>query len=236
MPLNIEVTQFPNGIGTVGDASVLNGVGSPLPSDGSIGVMDFDSSEEFTAAYSEIAVGALAVPSVLPSASGVVRFTTPGVAAQGTALEGDAGGNHIDGFLVSAGVPAWMLARLDIADPVVNEFLVGFVPAGSGVAPAAGLYLYSMAGSGDVNLIVEGAAQEVQLVGTLAAGATGYIDIALSWDGIVAAAQFPGGGGSFIPSPANLPAVGLNATLTLVEGAGGATTFDVDMIAFGGGR
>jgi len=153
-------------------------------------------------------------------------------------LEANAATTHVDGFLVSAGVPAWMTARLDIADPVANAFLLGFVPGASALAPADGLYLVSAAASADVNLIVEnnGAAQEVQLVGTLAAGPTGFIDIALYWDGIVAAAQFPGGGGSFIPLVANLPAVGLNATLTMVEGAGGATTFDVDLLAFGGGR
>jgi hypothetical protein len=31
MPLNIEVTQFPNGIGTVKDNSVLNAVPVPIP-------------------------------------------------------------------------------------------------------------------------------------------------------------------------------------------------------------
>lgn len=236
MPLNIEVTQFPNGIGTVGDNSVLNGVASPLPIGGAAVVEDFTGGENYLDHWSNVAIVAPAVAAVLGSSSGVVRFTTPGVAAQGSALEANAAGTLIDGFLVQAGVPAWIAARLDIADPVVNEFLLGFVPGGSGAAPADGVYLSSVAGSGDVNIIVDGVAQETQLVGTLAAGPTGFIDIALYWDGIVAAAQFPGGGGSFIPAVANLPAVGLNPTLTLVEGAGGATTFDVDWLAFGGGR
>ena len=137
MPLNIEVTQFPNGIGTVGDASVLNGVGSPLPSDGSINVNDFGGGEGYQNTYEEVAVGALAVASVLPNAAGVTRFTTPGVAAQGTAL----------------GVPAWMTARLDIADPVVNAFILGFVPGGSGLAPLDGVYLSCDAATGDVFIV-----------------------------------------------------------------------------------
>lgn len=236
--LNIEVTQFPNGIGTSGDGSVLRGVGSPLPNNGSIAIEDFSGGENYLTHYSNVAIGGAAVASVLANANGVVRFTTPGVATQGSALEGNGATTHVDGVLVSAGIPSWITARLDIADPVANAFILGFVPGASALAPADGLYLFSAAGSGDVNLIIEnnGAAQESQLVGTLAAGPTGMIDIALYWDGIVAAAQFPGGGGSFIPQAANIPAVGLNATLTMVEGAGGATTFDVDLLAFGGGR
>jgi hypothetical protein len=140
-----------------------------------------------------------------------------------------------------------MTVRIDMSEPVVNAFILGFVPGGSGLTPADGVYLSCAAATGDVFIVVEnnGAAQETQLVGTLGAGATGFIEISLYWDGIVAAAQFPGGGGSFIPAVANipavglnptLPAVGLNPTLTMVEGAGGAATFDVDYVAFGGGR
>lgn len=238
MPLNIEVTQFPNGIGDAGDNSVLNGVGSPLNANGSVAMEDFSGGENYLTHYSNVAIGGAAVASVLAAASGVARFTTPGVATQGSALEANAATTNVDGFLVSAGVPAWITARLDIADAVVNAFILGFVPGASALAPADGLYLFSAAASGDVNLIIEnnGTAQESQLVGTLAAGPTGFIDISLFWDGLKASAQFPGGGGSFIPSPANIPAVGLNGTLTMVEGAGGATTFDVDSLAFGGGR
>tara|TARA_R110002126_G_scaffold281672_2_gene429581 strand:- start:5060 stop:5770 length:711 start_codon:yes stop_codon:yes gene_type:complete len=236
MPLNIEVTQFPGGIGDQADNSILNGVGSPLNANGSIAIEDFSGGENYLDHYTNVAITAPAVASVQPSANGVVRFTTPGVATQGTALEGNAATTHVDGFFIAAGVPGWITTRINMLDAVVNGFILGFVPGGSAFAPAAGVYLQSVAASGDVNLIVEGAAQEVQLIGTLAAGATGFIDIALFWDGIKASGQFPGGGGSFIPSPANLPAVGLNGTLTMIEGAGGATTFDVDLLAFGGGR
>lgn len=236
MPLNIEVTQFPNGIGDAGDNSVLNGVGSPLNVNGSVAMEDFSGGENYLDHYTNVAITAPAVASVQPSANGVVRFTTPGVATQGTALEANGATTHVDGFFIAAGVPGWITTRINMLDAVVNAFILGFVPGGSAFAPAAGVYLVSAAASGDVNLIVEGAAQEIQLVGTLAAGPTGFIDISLFWDGLKASAQFPGGGGSFIPSPANLPAVGLNGTLTMVEGAGGATTFDVDSLAFGGGR
>ena len=185
MPLNIEVTQFPDGIGDAGDDSVLNGVGSPLNRGGSVSLEDFSGGENYLDAYSNVAIGGAAVASVLAAASGVVRFTTPGVATQGSALEADAATTHVDGFLVSAGIPAWMLARLDIADPVVNAWQIGFQPGASAGAPADGLYLSSVAGSGDVNLIIEnnGAAQESQLVGTLSAGATGMIDVrsVLGW-------------------------------------------------------
>lgn len=238
MPLNISVTQFPGGLGTVEDNSILNGVSNPLPNLQSLAVEDFTGGENYLDHYTNVVVGGAAVASVQPNAAGVVRFTTPGVATQGSALEANAATTHVDGFFVSSGITAFMSARLNMLDPVVNSFLLGFVPGGSALAPADGLYLFSAAASGDVNLIIEnnGAAQESQLVGTLAAGASGFIDISLFWDGIKASAQFPGGGGAFIPQVANIPAVGLNATLTMIEGAGGATTFDVDSLAFGGGR
>lgn len=238
MPLNISVTQFPGGLGTVEDNSILNGVSNPLPNLQSLSVEDFSGGENYLDAYTNVAVGGAAVASVLAAASGIARFTTPGVATQGSALEANAATTHVDGFLVSAGVSAFMLATIDIADPVVNAFQLGFVPGGSGLAPADGLYIQCLAATGDVFLIIEnnGAAQESQQIGTLAAGATGLIDIALFWDGITASGQFPGGGGSFNPQTANIPAVGLNATLTMIEGAGGAATFDVDTLAFGGSR
>lgn len=238
MPLNIEVTQFPGGVGNVSDDSVLNGVPGPLPGLGALVVEDFTGGENYLDHWSNVAIGGAAVPTVLISSNGVVRFTTPGVAAQGTALEANGATTLVDGHLVQAGVPSWITTRIDISEAVVNAFILGFVPGASGLAPADGVYLVSAAASGDVNLIVENnaAAQETQLVGTLAAGPTGFIEISLYWDGLVASAQFPGGGGSFIPAVANIPAVGLNATLTMVEGAGGAATFDVDYIAFGGGR
>lgn len=238
MTLNIEVTQFPNGVGSVGDDNVLNGVESPLHLLGSNIMEDFTGGSDYLEAWTNVAITAPAVGADLGSSSGVVRFTTPGTPTQGTALEANAATGLVDGHLVQAGIPSWITARIDISEPVVNAFLLGFVPGASAFAPADGLYLNCAAATGDVFIIIEnnGAAQETQLVGTLAAGATGFIDIALYWDGIVAAAQFPGGGGSFIPATANIPAVGLNATLTMVEGAGGAATFDVDYIAFGGGR
>ena len=238
MPLNISVTQFPNGVGSVGDDNVLNGVESLLPLLGSNVHEDFSGGENYLDHFTNVSITAPAVATVLANAAGVIRFTTPGTPTQGTALEANAATTQVDGVLVSAGVPSWITARIDISEPVVNAFLLGFVPGASAFAPADGVYLNCAAATGDVFIIVEnnGAAQETQLVGTLAAGATGFIDIALYWDGIVAAAQFPGGGGSFIPAVANIPAVGLNATLTMVEGAGGAATFDVDYIAFGGGR
>jgi hypothetical protein len=238
MPLNIEVTQFPNGIGTVADNNILNGVPGPLPNNGAIIVEDFTGGENYADHWTNVTVGAPAVAAILASSNGVVRFTTPGVAAQGTALEANGATTLVDAHLVQAGVPSWMTVRIDMSEPVVNAFILGFVPGGSGLTPADGVYLSCAAATGDVFIVVEnnGAAQETQLVGTLGAGATGFIEISLYWDGIVAAAQFPGGGGSFIPAVANIPAVGLNPTLTMVEGAGGAATFDVDYIAFGGGR
>jgi len=236
--LNIEVTQFPNGIGTVGDDNVLNGVPSPLPLNVSAIFEDFTGGENYLDHWTNVAITGAAVASILASSAGVVRFTTPGVAAQGSSLEANGATTLVDAHLVQAGVPSWMTARIDMSEPVVNAFILGFIPGGSALAPADGVYLSCAAATGDVFIVVEnnGAAQETQLVGTLAAGPSGFIEIALYWDGIVAAAQFPGGGGSFIPAVANIPAVGLNPTLTMVEGAGGAATFDVDYVAFGGGR
>ena len=102
MPLNIEVTQFPNGVGDAADNSILNGVGSPLNSNGSVSIEDFSGGENYLDHYSNVAIGGAAVASVQPNASGVVRFTTPGVATQGSALEADGATTHVDGFFVSA--------------------------------------------------------------------------------------------------------------------------------------
>ena len=90
MPLNISVTQFPGGLGTVEDNNILNGVTNPLPNLQSLAVSDFSGGENYLDAYTNVAVGGAAVASVQPNAAGVVRFTTPGVATQGSALEANA--------------------------------------------------------------------------------------------------------------------------------------------------
>jgi hypothetical protein len=78
MPLNIEVTQFPNGIGTVADNNILNGVPGPLPNNGAIIVEDFTGGENYADHWTNVTVGAPAVAAILASSNGVVRFTTPG--------------------------------------------------------------------------------------------------------------------------------------------------------------
>lgn len=238
MPLNIEVTQFPNGIGSVGDNSVLNGVGSPLPMGGAVRVEDFDSASPWDTYWASVLTSGVTTRTNLLSSSGVLEFATDGTPGTNAQLEAQQGGLAPDVTLLQAGVPLWMAARLDISDPVVNGFHLGFVPGGQGLTPLDGIYLVSAPASGDVNIIVvnSAAAQETQLVGTLAAGPTGFIDVALYWDGIKASAQFPGGGGSFIPDVANISPLGLNPTFSCEEGAGGIATFNVDYLAFGGGR
>lgn len=238
MPLDFKVTQFPDGLGTVSDDSVLNGVPQPLPNPGNVVVEDFTGITDWTSGISNVAITAPAVLSALASAAGVARYTTPGTAGQGSALECDAGANFVDAHLVSQGVVSFITCLIAISDPVVNAFQVGFIPGASGGAPADGLYLDCAAASGDVNLIIEnsGGAQESVLVGTLEATDTGFLEWAIYWDGEKASAQIPGGGATLTPDSANIPSVGLNATLSLVEGAGGAATYDVDYLAFGGGR
>lgn len=238
MPLNIEVTQFPNGIGTVGDNSVLNGVALPLPVNGAVQVEDFVGGTDYSAAWTVTAIGGGVTPSFVLSSNGILRLTTGAVAGDGASVEADGGGNFVDAFVVQQGVPAWIAARVDLSDAIDSTFILGFVPAGSALAPTDGVYLISAAGSGDVDLIVEnsGAAQESVNVATLSAGATGLVEVALYWDGEKASAQIAGGGNSLVPDSANIPTVGTNATLTAAAGAAGAITADADWIAFGGGR
>jgi len=238
MPLNIDVTQFPNGIGSVGDNNILNGVGLPLPMLGSVRVEDFASDSNFDSVWAAQLFSGVTNRTLILSPSGVLQFDTDGTPGTGASLEASAAGVGNDVFQVSAGVPCFFAARMNFSDAVVNGWQLGFVPGLSAFAPADGLYLKSFAATGDVFLTIENSGTDAddQLVGTLTGGVSGFLDIAFYWDGIKASAQFPGGGGSFIPDPANIPAVGLNPTITVLEGAGGIATFDVDWVAFGGGR
>lgn len=239
MPLNIEVTQFPNGIGTVGDNSILNGVPSPLDLGAASSFEDFLPDSLFAQSWSVLAAagGGPATLTRPASPNGLLNLVTVG-ATTGSFITADALASIVDGYAVQAGVPSWIGARLSLSDTIESELLLGFVPAATLNAPVDGVYLFKAAGSGDVNIIVAnaGAATETQLVGTLMAGALPFVDVALYWDGIKASAQFPGGGGAFIPDVANLPAVGLQPSVSVVEGAAGPITSEVDYILFGGGR
>ncbi len=238
MPLNIEVTQFPNGIGTVSDDSVLNGVATPLPTNGANVIEDFTGGSNYDDNWSTVAIAGGATPSAVANPGGVLRLTTGAAGGDGASLEADAGSNLVDGLLMEAGTPLWIGARLRISDAVESRWFLGFIPGGSGVAPTDGLFLTSPASSGDVQLVVANNAtgSDIADVVTLGAGDTGFVEVGIYWDGEKASAQIRGVGGASIEDPANVPTVGLNATLTGVAAAGGAVEFDADWIAFGGGR
>ena len=239
MPLDIQVTQFPGGIGTVGDNSILNGVPGPLNLRAASYFEDFLPDYEFPGFWSELAAagGGPAVLTQPPSPNGVLNFVTAG-ATTGSVLTANAAGALTDAYAVQAGVASWFGLRMSISDAIESAFLFGFMPEATLDAPVDGVYVSKAAGTGDVFIVVQnaGAATETQLVGTLAAGALPFVDMALYWDGLKASAQFTGGGGSFIPDVANLPAVGLSPQFALVEGAAGPVTFEVDYVLFGGGR
>jgi hypothetical protein len=241
MPLNIEVTQFPNGIGTRKDNSVLIGVPSPID----LAMSSFDDlgqGSNFLANFSATAIaGGVTVTRPL-SSSGVLRQVTGGAGGDGNEYNGDDGAAAVDSFEFATGREAWYAARVMIDVVNLSTLILGFVPNSSAIAPADGVYIRKASGATLVELIVEnnGTAQSAVDLGNIAADT--WYEFALFWDGIdKVSAQFTGpdgvvgGGGNIIPG-ANLPSVGLDPTVTVQENAAAAVTMDLDYVLFGGSR
>jgi len=241
MPLNIEVTQFPNGIGTAGDNSVLNAI--PLP--GPLALLSIEDFGPYTLRdilWTATAIGAGVTQTFLLSSAGVQRQVSAGAATDGNKLQADGDGLFTDTFELAVGQEAWYGIRFRTDDPIQNILLFGFWPAVGTVAPTDGVYLRSDDGSAVLNLISEnnGAAQSLTALGTLEADT--WYEAAFYWDGIdKISAQFTGpdgvigGGGTVIPG-ANLPAVGTLPSYLFSAGEAAAKTLDVDWVLFGGSR
>jgi hypothetical protein len=242
MPLNIEVTQFPNGVGTAKDNSVLNAVPLPLPN-AQLSIEDFDALTLRDILWTATVIGAGVVQTFPLSSSGVIRAVSAGAATDGQKLEATGDGLVSDNVGFSVGQEIWYGIRFRIDDPVNTILIFGFIPDAATVSPADGVYLRSDDVSDVLNLISEnnGAAQSLTALGTLAADT--WYEASIYWDGIdKVSGQFTGpdgvvgGGGNLIPG-ANLPAVGLLPEFLFSAGAGaGAKTLDVDYILFGGSR
>ncbi len=240
MPLNIEVTQFPNGIGTVKDNNVLNAVPVPIPG-GAFAFDDLDANSLFLTNWEATAIAGGVTVSRPISASGLLRQVTGGNGLDGNEYNATEGGVAPDIFEIAVGQEAWFGARLSLDVVNLSTLILGFVPEASAIAPADGVYIRKASGATLVELVVEnnGAAQSVISLGNIEADV--FFEFGLYWDGIdKVSAQFSadgviGGGGSLLPG-ANLPAVGLSPTVTVAEGAAAAVTADLDFVLFGGSR
>ena len=240
MSVHFEVTQFPNGIGTVKDNNVLNAVPVPIPG-GAFAFDDLDQNSLFLTNWEAVAIaGGVTVTRPL-SASGLLRQVTGGAGLDGNEYNATEGGVAPDVFAVAVGQEAWFGARLSLDIVNLSTLILGFVPEASAIAPADGVYIRKASGATLVELVVEnnGAAQSVISLGNIQADV--LFEFGIYWDGIdKVSAQFSadgviGGGGSLLPG-ANLPAVGLSPTVTVAEGAAAAVTADLDFVLFGGSR
>lgn len=238
--LNIEVTQFPNGVGTAKDNSVLNAVPAPLPN-AQLSVEDFGASTGI-ADWTDTAIGAGVGGDVFPlSSSGVLQQVSAGAATDGNKLHLALAGANTFGIAVGAGV--WFGIRFRISDALNTILVFGFSLAADTVAPTDGVFLNSADVSTDLNLTSVAAAggTSTTVLGALADNT--WYEAALYWDGIdKISGQFVGpdgvvgGGGTVIPG-ANLTALGMNPGFLFSDGVDGAAkTLDVDYVLFGGSR
>ena len=239
--LNIEVTQFPNGVGNQRDNSVMNSLPIPGPNV-ALSVEDFMMDTNFDNIWSATGLGGGSVPSFILSPSGVLRQTTSGAATDGNKYRATAGASQADLSQFVVGKEVWFGMRIN-ADDVVNTLLLfGFIPDADTVAPVNGVFLRSIDGTRDIEIVSRNANVEVAtVIGQLQDGID--YEIAFYYDGIdKISAQFVGpdgvvgGGGTVLPG-ALLPAVGLDPTFLLARGAAaGVTVLDTDYILFGGSR
>ncbi len=241
MPLNIAVSQFPDGLGTEKDNSVLNALPIPGPRLGALSVEDFGS-DTGVADWTDTAIGAGVGGDVFPlNPNGVLQQVSAGAATDGNKLHIALAG--ADTFLIQAAREAWFGIRFKISDALNSILVFGFTPAAATVAPADGVFLQSDDLTNDLKIVSIAAAGGTSetVLGQLADDT--WYEAAFYYDGIdKISAQFVGpdgvvgGGGTVIPG-ANLSAVGGNPGFLFSDGADGAAkTLDVDYVLFGGSR
>jgi len=240
MPLNIEVTQFPNGVGTAKDNSVLNAIPLPGPI-AALSVEDFGQ-DTGIADWTDLAIGAGVAGDVFPlGANGVLQQVSAGAATDGNKLSIQLAG--VDTFGLSVGQEAWFGIRFRISDALNTILVFGFTPFDETVAPLDGVFLQSDDVSAALNLVSIAAAGGTSTVALGTLEDDTWYEAAFYWDGIdKISGQFSGpdgvigGGGTIIPG-ANLTAVGLNPGFLFSDGADAAAkTLDVDWVLFGGSR
>jgi len=240
MPLNIEVTQFPNGVGTAKDNSVLNAIPLPGPI-AALSVEDFGQ-DTGIADWTDLAIGAGVAGDVFPlGANGVLQQVSAGAATDGNKLSIQLAG--ADTFGIAVGQEAWFGIRFRISDALNTILLFGFTPAAATASAADGVFLRSDDLTSELILLSvnSGAGNSQVSLGTLEDDT--WYEAAFYWDGIdKVSGQFSGpdgvigGGGTIIPG-ANLPALGLNPGFLFSDGADAAAkTLDVDWVLFGGSR
>ena len=241
MPLNIEVTQFPNGIGTVKDNSVLSSLPLPTPAV-DLGFDDCGAASLLDLIATGTVIGAGAVLSQLAGfASGVRRYTTAGADGDGLAIGFDQATAAPDNMVVNA-APVWFGLRFRVDDPVEFTLLAGFFPDASALAPTDGIFLRCADATGVLEIVsvAAAAAESATALGTLQADT--WYEAAFYYDGIdKVAAQFSGpdgvigGGGNVIPG-ANLTAIQVQPSINFAAGEAVAKNFDLDWVLFGGAR
>ena len=241
MPLNIEVTQFPNGIGTQKDNSVLTSIPLPGPNAGALSVEDFGS-DTGIADWTDTVIGSGVGGDVFPiGANGVLQQVSAGAATDGNKLHiALAGANN---FALAVGIEAWYGIRFRISDALNTILVFGLSLAADTVAPADGVFLNSADVSTDLNLtsVATAGGTSTTVLGALADDT--WYEAAFFWDGIdKISGQFVGpdgvvgGGGNLLPG-ANLTALGMNPGFLFYDGVDGAAkTLDVDYVLFGGTR
>ena len=238
--LNIEVTQFPNGVGNQRDNSVMNSLPIPGPNV-ALSVEDFAMDSDYVSIWAATALGAGSAASNPLSASGILQQTSAGAATDGNKFAANIGSDN-DAFFLSAGTEAWFGVRLNTDDILNTILLLGFIPEADTVAPANGVFLRSVDGSADLEIVSRSANVEVATVLGSLQNNVDY-EIAFYYDGIdKISAQFVGpdgvvgGGGTVLPAGL-LPAVGTQPTFLYARGAAaGVTVLNVDYILFGGSR
>jgi len=238
--LNIEVTQFPGGIGNQKDNSVMNSLPVPGPNV-SLSVQDFSMGEDYASVYNATVIGAGAALTNPFSVSGILRGVTVGAATDGLKLAANLGSDD-DAFQFVVGKEVWFGARVNSDDILDTIYLLGFIPEAATVAPADGVFFRKADASLDLEIVSRNTGVEVATVIGQLAPSTDY-ELAFYYDGIdKVAAQFTGpdgvigGGGTVLPG-ALLPAVGLQPSVVFSRGAvAAATTVDLDYVLFGGSR
>lgn len=240
MPLNIEVTQFPNGVGTAKDNSVLSSLPLPGPNV-ALAVEDFGQDTKI-ADWTDLAIGAGVGGDVFPlSANGVLQQVSAGAATDGNKLSLQLAG--ADTYSLAVGTESWYGIRFRIDDPTNTILVFGFTIAAQTVTPLDGVFLQSDDLTNDLKLVSIAAAGGTSEVILGALEDDTWYEAAFYWDGIdKISGQFAGpdgvigGGGNIIPG-ANLTAVGLNPGFLFSDGADAAAkTLDVDYVLFGGSR
>ncbi len=228
MPLDNQITRYPNGVTNAFDNAIFTNLKIPDRTIYHEFVDDFD---KYTAAQWSVGGVNPVAPALAAGDGGILSMATTGASGDSNYVQQAA-----NAFFVVAGKKMFFRARAQVDDATLAQFSLGLqipVAANNFLTPADGIYIRKPAADTNVYLVSRVGSVETlsAALGVITAGTQFEVSFAYDGQGNIAAAL--NGQVKASITPAAITAVGLRVTAGVQAGSAVARTMLLDqLVAF----